>query len=176
MPTPPKISPRIEFSAPWSRQLRWITALTSLFLVGTSVILQINTPAHAPSTYQLGIWLPLALLLLCAVFTVRGYRLQGNDLIVRRLGWSTRISLGEIESVTHEPDAMKGSIRLFGNGGYFGYIGLFRNQKLGRYRAFATSAAHSVVIRRPASTLLVTPDNPQRFVEALKPIAEHQHQ
>ena len=169
MSTPPQGASSIDFSAPWSRQLKWITVLTSLFLLGTSAALQINTPTDAPPMYQLGVWLPLVIFALCALCSVRGYRLKGEQLIIRRLGWNSCITLGNIVSVAHEPDAIAASIRIFGNGGFFGFIGLFRNQKLGRYRAFATDGTRCVVIRLAASTLVVTPDNPQRFVQALMP-------
>jgi hypothetical protein len=62
---------------------------------------------------------------------------------------------------------MQGSIRTFGNGGLFGFIGLFRNKKLGRYRAFATDEKNAVVLRFATHTLVITPEQPQRAVTLL---------
>lgn len=154
-----------KFSAPWGRQLVLITALCGVILFGISGVLLARAPENPPLTYQIGIWLPPALFLLCALFSVRGYALEKNGLVVFRPGWRTRLPLTDVQSVLHQPDAAQGSIRIFGNGGLFGFIGLFRNQKLGRYRAFATDFSHTVVIRMPAKTLVVTPDDPRGFVE-----------
>lgn len=154
-----------KFSAPWGRQLLLITALCGAILFGISGVLLVRAPENPPLTYQVGIWLPPSLFLLCALFSVRGYELRGNSLVVFRPGWRTRLPLTEVQSVVHQPDATQGSIRIFGNGGLFGFIGLFQNQQLGRYRAFATDFSNSVVIRMPARTLVVTPGDPGAFTE-----------
>ncbi|WOX06037.1 PH domain-containing protein [Microbulbifer pacificus] len=172
MPSSPNIARAIEFSAPWSRQLTFITLLTSVILLGISTILWLKAPENPPLMYQLSIWMCPGVLLLSALFAVRGYRVQGRNLWVLRPGWKTRIVLNGLKSVSFEPDATKGSIRLFGNGGFFAFSGLFRNQKLGRYRAFATDMSHTVVIQLPARTIVVTPDKPEQFQEALSGLTE----
>lgn len=164
--------PLKEFSAPWSRPLAFITLLTSVILLGIGTILWLKAPENPPLMYQLSIWMCPAILLLSALFAVRGYCVQGRDLWILRPGWKTRISLEGLKSVSSEPNATRGSIRLFGNGGLFAFIGLFRNQPLGRYRAFATDMSRTVIIQLPARTIVVTPDRPERFVETLKPLAE----
>lgn len=168
VPNVPNNIPGTEFSAPWSRQLKLVTLLTSVVLFGTSATLLVMAPEHPPRMYWVAIWSCPIIFLLCALFSVRGYRLQAGKLIVLRPGWSNRVSLREATSVACDPEAMEGAIRIFGNGGFFAFTGLFRNQRLGRYRAFATDASRSVVIRLPASTVVVTPDQPEKFVELLK--------
>ncbi|HEY8568987.1 PH domain-containing protein [Microbulbifer sp.] len=172
MPTKPNAVPSIEFSAPWSRQLTFITLLTSVILLGISTILWLKAPQNPPLMYQLSIWMCPGVLVLSALFAVRGYRVQGHNLWVLRPGWKTRIVLNGLTSARFEPDATKGSIRLFGNGGFFAFSGLFRNQRLGRYRAFATDMSHTVVIQLPARTLVVTPDKPEQFLETLSGLME----
>ncbi|WP_105103927.1 PH domain-containing protein [Microbulbifer pacificus] len=165
-------TPGREFSAPWSRALGFLTLLTSLILLGIGITLWLKAPENPPLLYQLSIWMCPGILLLSALFAVRGYRLQDRELWVLRPGWKTRIALDGMTSVSFEPDATKGSIRLFGNGGFFAFSGLFRNQSLGRYRAFATDMSRTVVIRLPTRTLVVTPDKPEHFVDMLKPLTD----
>ncbi|WGL16733.1 PH domain-containing protein [Microbulbifer bruguierae] len=168
----PNVVPAVRFSAPWGRQLKLITLLVSMVLFGVSALLIAKAPEHPPTMYQIGILIPPLTFILSALFTVRGYELQNDRLRIRRLGWSNRISLQDFSSATYEPEATAGSIRLFGNGGLFSVTGLFRNQKLGRYQAFVTDPAQSVVIRLKTRTLVVTPDRPQQFVSALAPYTD----
>ncbi|WP_193164639.1 PH domain-containing protein [Microbulbifer hainanensis] len=159
---------KMHFEAPWSRQLKWITALTTLLLLGIPLILLSRAPAEHSAVYSAATMLPVVILAVTALFAVRGYTIEDAALLVVRPGWNTRIPLTGLQSVEIKPDAMRGSIRLFGNGGLFGFIGLFRNSALGRYRAFVTDAANCVVLRFADRTLVVTPDRPQQFAAILK--------
>ena len=58
---------------------------------------------------------------------------------------------------------------LAGYGGLFAFTGWFRNKKLGAYRAFVTDLNRCIVIRLPKRTVVVSPNSPERFIEALKP-------
>jgi len=109
-----------------------------------------------------------------AVFMVRGYVLTGVSLRIKRLGWESRIDLSELISVAADPDALRKSLRVWGNGGMFSFTGWFRNGKLGTYRAFVTDAKRAVVLRFPGKTMVVTPEDPGRFVNEVRLIPELQ--
>jgi len=98
-----------------------------------------------------------------AAFMVRGYVLTDTSLIIKRLGWEHRLDLFRLISATVDPDAFRRSLRLFGNGGFFSFTGWFRNKKLGVYRAYATDARRAVVLRFSDKTVVITPDDPQKF-------------
>jgi hypothetical protein len=108
------------------------------------------------------------ILLVTVFLSVRGYLVERRILHVRRLGWSTRIALGDLVGAEVDPEAMKRSLKLIGNDGLLGIYGTFRNKRLGRYRAFATDRARAVVLRFPTRTLVVTPDDPRRFLDVLE--------
>lgn len=156
------------FTAPWSRQLKWLTALTCILLLGVAVAMRVNAPPEPPLMYRIGSWLPIFVFAAAALFSILGYRIEGRDLLILRPGWHTRIPLRHIESVEFVPDAMANSIRLFGNGGFFGFIGLFRNKSLGRYRAFVTDASHTVVLRVASGTFVLSPSSPEQFVRTIQ--------
>ena len=59
---------------------------------------------------------------------------------------------------------MRGSVRVFGNGGLFSITGRFWNRKLGWYRAYATDPSRAVVLRYPKRTVVITPHDPQHFI------------
>lgn len=157
----------ITFRAPWSRQLKWLTALATAILLGMPFLLLAKAPATESRLYDIAILLPPAIFVLSALFAIRGYQVDRDSLLILRPAWHTRIPLQGLTAVEVDPEAMRGSVRLFGNGGLFGFIGLFRNSKLGRYRVFATDTARAVVLRYPERTIVVTPDTPERFAALL---------
>ena len=112
--------------------------------------------------------LPLLVVFGSLLFTIRGYEVEGGELLVHRLLWATRISLDGLRGAKHDPAALRGSIRLFGNGGLFSFSGLFRNKRLGRYRAYVTDWSLSVILAWDERKIVVSPDRPDAFVNALE--------
>ena len=85
-----------------------------------------------------------------------------------RLGWATRIDLNHLVSAEHDPTAMEHSIRKFGIGGLFCYVGFCSNDKIDSYRAYATDSKRSVVLKFPGRTIVVNPDRPGEFVARIE--------
>ena len=156
-------------AAPWSGTLKAMSVLAVLLIAAATVPLWLGWPdsgghRHADSFAVV----PLACLAIAALFVVTGYTLSPASLSVHRLMWSTVIPLTPPVDAAFDPDACKGSRRLFGNGGLFVFAGLFRNQRLGRYRVFATSFGHAVVLRSAGRTIVISPASPQAFVETAR--------
>lgn len=159
--------PPLEFDAPWGTALKVMSGLITLLLLGV-VWLGLRTEADMGAIwYTSMVATPLVILLSAAIYIVLGYRLTRERLLVRRLGWSTPIDLDGLEAVAADPGAMIGSKRLFANGGLFSFCGRFRSRRLGIYRAFATDPNRSVILRWAQRTVVITPDDPERFVRAL---------
>ena len=159
-----------SFRAPWSRSLVVISVIVPLVCVAV-------VSAPLASLGQGNRWgfllatLPLLLPSVAALFLIRGYVLRDHDLLVRRLCWTTRISLTGLRSVRHDPAALRWSIRTFGNGGLFSFTGFYWNKTLGSYRCFVTDPARSVILRLPKRTLVVSPDDPSAFVARMEALA-----
>ena len=113
---------------------------------------------------------PLLTMLISAAFMVREYVLTDGFLIIKRLGWETTLNLARLSSATVDPESPLGSIRLFGNGGFFAFSGWYRNKKLGVYHLYATDMKKAVVIRFSDKTVVISPDDPAKFVEAVNSI------
>lgn len=154
----------IEFRAPWSKELRAATgiSLVVLVLVVTAVIFARARSSLLATVLLIG--LPSLLIVATLASRVRGYILTEDVITVRRGGWSTRLPLAGLRSVTGDAEAMRGSIRVFGNGGLFSFTGEFWNRKLGRYRALATDPSRAVILRYPKRTIVITPHDPQHFI------------
>jgi hypothetical protein len=110
----------------------------------------------------------LGLVLGCALFTICGYTVTPDAILIHRPFWSTHLSRDGLRSATFEPRAMRWSIRA-GNGGVFSITGLFWNKSLGLYRAFVTDGRQTVVLRYTGRTVVVSPSSPEEFVQALVP-------
>jgi hypothetical protein len=161
------------FVAPWGKTLIVMSAIATTCCLGISVVLWVVIPGMR--IYSPGFWLSLVpvLLTLAAVpFVVRGYSLGPAGLRVRRLFWDTPVALRGLREVRYEPGAIKGSLRVLGNGGLYSFCGWFWSRRLGFYRGYLTDGRRTVVLRLPRRTVVVSPDDPLAFVSAVRRWAE----
>jgi hypothetical protein len=152
------------FTASWGRALRWTSALSGLLLVAVSAVI---FWAPAPEAARSAAWLPLLIPAVAALYVIRDYTIEPRELLVRRLLWTTRISLAGLQSAAFQPGAMRGSLRLWGNGGMFSITGWYRSRALGNYRAYVTHLKNTVVLRLAGRTIVVSPADPERFVSEI---------
>lgn len=156
---------RTHFRAPWSRTVKVVTVAVIVLAVALNALPFLVRPAWAAALAHLSMW---GVLLFCLFFSVNGFSVRGGLLLVHRLGWATKFDLAQLSGFEVNPHAMMGSIRLFGNGGIFCFIGHYRNAVIGRYRAYVTDPANAVVLEFGARKIVVSPDDPQAFVETLR--------
>ena len=161
-----------EFSAPWGRSLRQVTATSVAVLLAVMLAGVLAGPRQLPGWWLAMVALPLALLLGALPFMVRGYVLTDGQIEVRRLGWSTVLPLSGLVAVTGDPQGLRGSVRLLGNGGLFGITGWFWNRRIGRFRAYATDPGRVVLLRyRDGRKVVVTPHDVQHFIVRVRTLA-----
>ena len=110
------------------------------------------------------------IIFLSYAYSPRGYAISDGSIVVKRLLGSVRIPLDDIREVRRAtPDDFRGGIRLFGDGGLFGYYGLFQTSKLGKSHWYMTNRANGVVVIGRDKTYVLSPDNPDEFVAAIRP-------
>jgi hypothetical protein len=148
---------REHFAAPWSTRLKVTTAIFAAVLL---------VAAYAVKGW--GSLVVLAILLVAATFSIRGYSVHQGKLLIHRLGWATTYDLAALVSAKVSPGATIGSVRAMGIGGLFGFVGHFHNAVLGSYKAYATSELNTVVLEIAGETIVVTPDDPHEFVGAVQ--------
>lgn len=152
---------RTHFGAPWSRFVK----ITTILVVALVAALPFMLPTARLPWLDYLLW---GVLVFCLFFSVSGYSVKDGQLLVHRLGWSTKFDLARLSAFNVNPHAMSGSIRLFGSAGLFCVIGYYRNGVLGHYRAYVTDSARSVVLEFGDAKIVVSPDDPQAFVETLR--------
>ena len=163
------MSSTVRFAAPWCRSLAISSAGLVVLLVMMSALSAWQIP-DAPDdavTKALAIAAPFLMLVVTALFMVRGYRLEPGTLIVERLLWKTRVPLAGLRAASVDAKAMDASTRLLGNGGGFVFAGLMKNKRLGRYRCWVNDPARAVVLRVGARVIVVSPEDPAAFVHAI---------
>ncbi len=154
------------FRAPWSA---WLWVIT-----GSSLALFLGLPL---ALFAAGVDRRIALLVLVAtagflalvarMAWIRGYRVSRHALAVRRFGPEIAFDLVELDSLEVDPRAMSGTY-VMPNGGLFSFGGKgCRNRRLGRYEAYATDPRRSVVLRFADRVVVVTPEDPRAFVQAV---------
>jgi hypothetical protein len=111
----------VHFSAaPWPKSLKLISTLGTILIlaVGISAYLALPIPSGFAHLFGLGIALVLPSILgLSLLFMVTGYAVEGSDLYVKRLFFSTRIALGGLSRVSFEPGAYAKDLSVSGETG-----------------------------------------------------------
>ena len=123
-------------------------------------------------------WIPLLTAALlapimgsCWAVAPTALSIDGRMLRIERRGWRPLdIPLDDIARTDGVPSLRPfGAVRLFGVGGFFGTFGLMWSRSIGRFRAYVTRSAPSLLRRRrSALPVLVTPDDRDAVVAALR--------
>ncbi len=160
---------KLHFKAPWGRPLKGMSIFITLICVSVSVSGFFSAPLR---NHDLDSWIhtaiPILILLASAMFVIRGYTITEDALLIHRLLWNTRLPLADIQAAEAQSGAMAKSLRTFGNGGLYSFTGWYRNKALGNYRAFVTDLKRTVVLHCITRRIVISPDDPEDFVEAMK--------
>jgi hypothetical protein len=144
----------------WSEKNRWgtgvilITFISLFFTIGCVVFVLLS---HAPSVvWQWGIaGVLIASVLWVTTWTPISLSLRGDQLVMKQLIGRITIPVDTIENIQPiDSTWLKGSIRLFGSGGLFGFLGRFRNATLGRYTMYVTAQKNLLLIQNPEKTFV----------------------
>ncbi len=156
------------YKAPWGKSLTIISILATL-LCASAVILPRLIPALDRSGPMIGwlFWLPVLMIPACAMFMVLGYSITPDAILIHRPFRVTRLPQAGLTSAAFEPKAMRGSIRTFGNGGFYSITGWYWSKSLKSYRAYVTDLNRTVVLRYLNQTVVISPDDPEEFVREL---------
>ncbi len=157
-------------AAPWPTALKVVSLLGTVLIGGVTVAAIRVIPPVGGFTQQFGTGvacIPPSIIIFSLLFVVRSYRIDGGHLAVRRLFWDTMIPLLGIHEVWHDPLAIRGALRIFGNGGLFGITGLYWNKTLGRFRLFGTDPRKALVLRLHNRIVVITPDDPEGLIREL---------
>ena len=159
----------ISFPCTWSMGVTAITAITIIILVASTYFIWTD---DFPSSM---LWLKYTLIVvfIATIIGGLGYMpirliIENDKIILHRLFGAINIPIKdiiEIKAITSSETAF--SIRTFGSGGLFGYLGKFKNKKLGNYTMYATNVNELILIRTDRKTYVFSCKNRAEFIESL---------
>jgi hypothetical protein len=101
-------------------------------------------------------------------YSPTGYVVSNGSITVKRLVGNVQAPLdGLREARPAGADDLGGCTRLWGNGGVFGYYGLFRTSKLGKCTWYVTDRSKAVVVIAQEKTALFSPADASGFLAAV---------
>lgn len=161
-------APPLRFTMTLGPAAFWTTALVlGSVAVSTVVLLSEGLPAFLTL-------FPWVLVLALTLWAPRSVRVESDRLVVERLGWpAVEVPLAEVAHVGRGPtlDWWGGAaLRVFGNGGFFGFTGLFRVRDLGVVRCWATRLGRPTVLvhRATGRPVLLGVDDTEGLLATLR--------
>lgn len=109
-----------------------------------------------------------ALIAVSFLYSIRGYEITGGAIVVKRFLGKVLIPLDSVRGIrAATPADFEGSIRLWGNGGVFGYYGLFQTTKLGKCSFYVTNRNNTVVVATDEKNFVLSPADVAGFIAAV---------
>ncbi len=154
------------FPCSWSMGVTFLTAITVIIMV---------VSVYFVWTEGL-IWLKylLIIIFLATIIGVLGLMplrltIENDKIGLHRLIGAIYIPFKDIIELKAIPNSDTAfSIRLFGSGGLFGYLGKFRNKKLGNYTMYATNLNELILIRTDRKTYVFSCKNRDKLIESFQ--------
>jgi hypothetical protein len=110
-----------------------------------------------------------AVIALTYAYSPRGYQVSSAEFRVKRLIGDVVFPLTSLRYVRDtSPGDFRGCVRLWASGGLFGYFGLFSTTTLGECRWYVTDRGKAVVLADGSQTVLVSPEDHDRFLAAIE--------
>ncbi|MEX1829802.1 PH domain-containing protein [Luteibacter sp. CQ10] len=153
------------FSTGMSNITRW-TGMLALLVCVVAIVVMAGRVTDTVAVPLAG--LLLVILSITFALSPLRYEIHGHELVVRRQVGRTTADLRGA-SVSRDGEAFRGLVRVFGNGGFFAFHGVFYSRRLGFVRVYARNRDHGVVVTlRNGKTWVLSPDEPDRMVAALR--------
>jgi hypothetical protein len=149
-----------EFRASYDRVAKILSGFFCLLVLAMAIALR-----NVFTTALLALVVGLAY-----AWSPRGYCVSRDSITVKRLIGDVRVPLERVRELRRAtPDDWRGSLRLWGSGGLFGYYGLHRTSRLGRCTWYMTNCKNAVVLVTEEKTTIYSPDDVDGFFAAARP-------
>lgn len=157
----------------WSMQVIIITCISLFFIIGGILYVSYTNPPPEFFFMKLVINIPIiAILLYCFSLTPFLLSVDCQRIKIHKHIHSISIPLENIESIEElSVHFVESSICAFGSGGLFGYLGKFKNKRMGNYWLYATEMKNLIIVKTSEETYVFSCVKSKEFlskVEILK--------
>jgi hypothetical protein len=153
----------------WGTDVLVVTILTLVVLVGTvwfTLVIVSEWPDQALWLKYLLMVIVIGTIVIGSCYAPIRLKANGDKITIRLLLVLREVPLSEVIEVRQiSKFDVSGSIRTFGSGGLFGYLGRFKNNKLGSYTMYATEWNNLVLVRTNNKKYVISCTKAQDFVE-----------
>ena len=151
-----------------SKGVKWITVIFFLIMI-FSILLSIYTVSKGVNVTEAIIVTAFLLVVTFSCFLVFPMYIIAEDegIGIRTLLRTKRILYEDIDRIERVDELFGATktIRLFGMGGVFGYIGLFRTKGVGTFRSYVTDDKKAFVIyRTKGMPIAISVNEPDEFM------------
>jgi len=157
-----------QFGALWEKRLSTISSLATLILV--LVVLETIAKASRLDTGMIAFRIGLVIFIgiVSVLFLIRGYSVTNDAVQILHFGWATSLKIKDLTEVEKVPFEAMNGIGLFGIWGIFSFTGIARNSTYGIHRRYLTNRFHAVALKFGSKTIVVSPDDPGKFINLLR--------
>lgn len=152
----------------WSTEVIIITI--GVLIVALGVMYAVFFVTHLSIIIKILLLLPLIVILLYfGCMTPVKLELDAKKItIVKALG-SIKIPREEVVNIHKlSSESLSKSIRLFGSGGFFGYLGKFENSIIGKYQMYITERKNLILIETTSMKYVVNCKHEEELIYLLK--------
>lgn len=154
-------------TAPYDKMACFATLTPFLILLGTGISLFLIHKVLMPPYLVI-----LFFITLCPyLWAPRYYTVSDQSIVIKRLIGDVTIHRSSIKSL-EIVDQAPIKLRLFGSGGLFGHFGVFTLTSGERAKLHCTRVNQVVVITTTRQIYIISPANPEEYVQAASPVAK----
>lgn len=168
-----------EYDAPMDGLTKGVTVFVIGLLAGIFSIMLLTIPIDETGTYWLFFFVGVLYFFIpfiAYIYTPTGFSLFEDRIEVKRPIGSVMIQLSTISKVYYSSDGheLRKAMRLWGNGGLWGFTGLYKHKEIGKYKAYSRTSKEIVIIisKEKGNSKIIGPENPWNFTEQLTSLIE----
>lgn len=150
----------------WSIEVIIITLLTIVLVFGIIISFHLKWPANLSLLKYAMTIVVLSIILIPALYCPIRLSINNEKIVLKRIVGNIEINLKNVHSVSIVSNReINNSIRTFGSGGLFGYLGQFRNNLIGNYTMYATEKQNLIYINTTKGKYIFSCSQPHEFIE-----------
>ncbi|MDR2685053.1 MAG: PH domain-containing protein [Prevotellaceae bacterium] len=134
-----------KFNVKWSWKVKIITIIVAIIMINAEILL-INSICTNNNIWRIAIIILIAFAFGFILIAPVSIQVKGNRILLKRVLGKIIVYFDNIESITHYKFS-KHDIRVFGSGGYGGYLGIFSNAQIGKYSVYVGDFSQAFLIQ-----------------------------